>query len=309
MNFKKEKYILLFLFLIVYLKNSQAQDLYFSQNLCTRTYLNPAIAGTDSTLDVSLAFARQFHLLGAPSITRFAADQYVRFLRGGIGVDLIGYKAGFERSTSINLNYAPHFELFHHKLVLQPGFSIGYLELTGSTSFSAPNGGSGDPSIPWNGTLIRKFDFSTGIFMYTNKFYGGVALKHLTQPDVGFFGPSPLPYSLNVNVGANLSSNKVQQPKFILSPNIIFRSQGDYQDLLLGITTKIRWFVLGLLYENRDAFVFNAGLQFKYFKLGYSYDMTISQLTNVNYGTHELQLIGFIPYSRKPCKIKTIRFI
>ncbi len=39
--------------LYICLNNTKAQDPIFSQNLLTRTYLNPAIAGTDSTLVIS----------------------------------------------------------------------------------------------------------------------------------------------------------------------------------------------------------------------------------------------------------------
>ncbi len=317
MNFIKNYFILFFVF-IISIKNSKAQDPYFSQSLFTRTYLNPAIAGTDSTLDISIAnlgYISTNPFSGALKAVHSSCDMYVRPLRGGIGIDAESYSVGLEKSYNINYSYAPHFELFKHKLSLQPGVGIGYMKTSIPENLITPDGTSNaasrgaDSGIPWSGTSKYNLNINLGVFMYTQKFYGGFAVYHINQPDVGFTTYNPLPYKLTINAGANLSFNKAKASNFILSPNIIFSSQGDYQHLLLGITAKIRCVVFGFNYDISNSIIYNVGIQFKYFKLGYSYNKSISALTNVGGGVNELQLLGFIPYRRKPCPIKTIRLI
>jgi type IX secretion system PorP/SprF family membrane protein len=312
-----KKFTLLLSIVAISFQNSNAQDPFFVQNLNTRTFFNPAIAGTDSTLVVSFGYRNQLtDIDGSQYATgRFSADMYARPLRGGIALDALSDVEGPGSLTTknIKLSYAPHFELFKHKLAVQIGLSAGYFEK--SIDWNKVNAQSYTNGVfyfaPPNDQFLSNksgWDFSTGIFMYTSRFYGGVGVFHLTQPDEGLLTVSKLPLKINVNVGANFL-RLINSGTVTISPNIIFRKQQDVQELMLGLTAKIKWLVLGFTYENRDAYIFNAGLQFKYFKLGYSYDITTSKLTNASYGSHEVSLIGFIPYTRKPCKIKTIRFI
>jgi len=318
MNFIKS-YSILFLFFSISIKNSKAQDPIFSQNLYTRTYLNPAIAGTDSTLVVSGGLQNQPSYNDVKYITyHFSADQYVRFLRGGLGFDAIHDVAGPASltTTGYNLNYAPHFELFKKKLAVQLGFRVGYSQKSidwSNVTFDTIDARTGlvSPySLPSSAKdKINYFDASSGIFMYTKNIYGGVALFHINQPNEGLLTNIALPMKLTINAGANLSFKKDTKRDFIFSPNIIYIKQQDISQLLVGITAKYKWFLLGVSYRNDQTFIYNAGLQFRYFKLGFSLGRSLSLLTNAINSSYEFQLIGFIPYRRKPCPIKTIRFI
>ncbi len=50
------------------------------------------------------------------------------------------------------------------------------------------------------------------------------------------------------------------------------------------------WLIGGLWYRFGDAIIATLGVQFKGFKLGYSYDITISKLSNAAGGAHEISL-------------------
>lgn len=284
-----KQYFIPFLFLICSFHETKAQDSDFSQNLCTRTYLNPAIVGTDSTLVVSSAF--RINDITFDNNIRLALDQYVPFLKGGVGVEVMNqYDDSYNSNTSnVNLSYAPHFELFHHQLTIQPGFSGAYFK----HSYSYFDG---------TNTTYSYADLNSGVFMYTNKIYGGIALKHLTHAD-------DLPYHLTINAGGNFS--KAANSDFVISPNLVFQKEIGHSELQLGITSKLKWFILGLNYRTGDAVILNLGFQNRFLKVGYSFDFRGE--TNDSYYaytySHELQLMFFVHYQKKPCKIKTIRFI
>jgi type IX secretion system PorP/SprF family membrane protein len=316
---KKHLLILLALF---FQNNTKAQDPIFSQNLLTRTYLNPAIAGTDSTLVISaghrLQWSEQSNHKSTYSTSRFSADQYVHFLRGGIGLNIVHDVSGnIIKTNNINLSYAPHFELFNHTLTLQPGLSIGYLEKTIDWS-QLTLGDQIDPQRGFNyytnglPLLSKKtnIDLNAGLFMYTKRIYGGAAVMHINEPDEGLLGPAKLPYKLTINAGANFNFKKDIHRNLIISPNIVLKFQQNFTETALGITAKYKWFLLGLNYRFEDAVIFNVGFQNRFLKVGYTYDYTTSLLTNsATNGTHELQLSWFLHYQKKTCKIKTIRFI
>lgn len=145
------------------------------------------------------------------------------------------------------------------------------------------------------------------MLVYSNEFYGGFAAHHLSQPDEGFMGISKLPMRLTMHTGANLN---FKTKHFIFSPNILFVKQEDFQIFLPGISAKYKWAVLALSYRNQDAFIVNGGFQNRFLKIAYSYDLTVSKLTNkATGGTHEIQLAWFLHYQKKVCRIKTIRMI
>ena len=70
-------------------------------------------------------------------------------------------------------------------------------------------------------------------------------------------------------------------------------------------------FLVGVWYrhgiENPDAFIFMVGVQQDYFKVGYSYDVTVSELSNSVYGAHEITLGFLLPVPEQKHKVKAIR--
>jgi hypothetical protein len=87
------------------------------------------MAGIDSTLVLTGGYRLQWPALPGPYTSiHVAADKHITFLKGGLGVNFLYANAGngVIKSTGVALNYAPHFELFDHKLMVQPGIGLGY---------------------------------------------------------------------------------------------------------------------------------------------------------------------------------------
>jgi type IX secretion system PorP/SprF family membrane protein len=146
----------------------------------------------------------------------------------------------------------------------------------------------------------------------------------MTQPDEAFIvkGSSKLPMKVTAHVGALLPvgegagrgyrGNVNKDEGTFISPNLLYQQQGSFNQLNVGMYILHSPIVGGLWYRGNfgkdkfissDSFIALIGLQRGMFKFGYSYDVTVSSLSNSTGGSHELSLgLQF------ECKVKKKRF-
>ena len=70
----------------------------------------------------------------------------------------------------------------------------------------------------------------------------------------------------------------------------MYQRQGSAQQLNLGMYVRKSVIVGGLWYRFNDSFIALVGIQTEKFRFGYSYDLTVSRLTNATAGSHEISL-------------------
>ena len=309
--------IILFLSFVL---TSYCQDANFSQYHNSRLNTNPAFTGTDTTLVIAINGRLQWPNLGSPyQAINFSADKYIRAIRGGLGINyLYDYQMqGAYIKQRVELNYAAHFELFKHKLSLVPAFQICYFrnmidfsKLTYGDMIDERRGFVYTTNEVTGSSRRSGIDFSAGLLLYTDRYFGGVAIHHLTQPDEGVIGSSKLPLKITIHTGANLVLKNDSSKKLILSPTLLYMQQQDFHMLLPGITAKYKFISLGISYRNEDAFITTLAFQNRFLRVGYSYDYTISKLENKNTGgSHEIGLTWFVDFKKRNPTIKTLRLI
>lgn len=97
----------------------------------------------------------------------------------------------------------------------------------------------------------------------------------------------------------------------MLSPNFIYQYQAGFHYFNYGLYLDWMPFLVGVWFrngiENADAFIFQVGFQQDYFKIGYSYDVTVSKLANNTSGAHEFSVGILLPCPEKKHKVKAIR--
>ena len=98
-----------------------------------------------------------------------------------------------------------------------------------------------------------------------------------------------------------------------VSPNILYRRQGEFQQLNFGtyvskgpivVGAWFRGFLFGNTY--RDSFIATLGLKTEYLNFGYSYDITISELTPSTGGSHEISMGINLKCKKKPKNFRKI---
>jgi type IX secretion system PorP/SprF family membrane protein len=297
-----------------------SQDPQFSQFYANPLYLNPALAGGALAPRLTANYRNQWPALSANFVTAsFGADVFLPNYNSGIGIQVTTDSQGLGnlKATDIALQYAYQIHLndvTSLRLGIQGGFSsrsLDYYGLTFGDQFN--NGGfTGNPSsdpFAKGGPNVSYADFSSGLMVYSDWYWVGLAAHHMNRPNQAFSGTEArLPMKTSFQAGLRIPfagytylGNEIDKEKTI-SPAILYKKQGKYDQLDMGLYVTIEPLVLGMWYRgipfkkyeptinNHESLVFLAGFRQDKFSIGYSYDMTISTLGAGSGGAHEISL-------------------
>lgn len=314
-------------FVVIFLINgySNAQDPHFSQFYANPLYLNPAFAGTTLCPRVILNFRDQWPSIAGTYVTYNASyDQHIDKLSGGLGfiVNTDRQGQGILNTTTASLLYSFRLEVnrsFSMKMALQSTYfqkNLDWGKLTFGDQIDPKHGfvyPTSEPTPSQSDLVKRNADFSAGLLGYGEKYFVGFAVHHITEPDEGFVSESRMPRKFTVHAGGVINLGKKTRRNdhtATLSPNILFMQQANFQELNYGLYFNKYPFVGGMWFRqsfnNADALVFLVGVQASMFKIGYSYDVTLSKLTNATGGAHEISFA--LQFNCKPPR-KRVRAI
>lgn len=306
---------LFYTFLLVLIcKLAFAQDPTFSQFYANRLYLNPAFAGTAKCPRLTLNYRNQWPGIDNSFITYSASyDQQVDAVSGGIGALLMRDIAGegVLSTTTAALMYSYQFRV-NRKWSIRAGFQGTFVQ----KSIDVSNLRFGDQIDPRRGFVYQSAeqinndnviypDFSAGLLGFSDKYYFGFAAHHLTEPDEGLVDFAALPMRYTAHFGAVYPFG-LRNEDMTWSPNVIYQQQGGNQELNLGLYVTKGPVVVGAWTRLNDAYIFLLGLQQDNFKVGYSYDITNSLLSDRTNGSHEISISYLFPCRPKKVKFETI---
>ena len=279
-----------------------AQDPELTQFYANPLYLNPAFAGSVRCPRVALNYRNQWPALTGTFVTSSASyDQHVEALGGGIGLLVMNDKAGEGTLTTTNIS-----AIYSYQLNINREFSIKF-GMQGTYAQKKVDWDKltfGDMIDPRFGFIYQTqetrpnenksfWDFSAGILGYSNRYYGGVAVNHLTEPQEFYIKAaegSNLPMKITDHAGAIIPIGGNRDGTTYISPNFIYQQQRDFKQYNIGFYIAKAPLVGGIWYRGGDSFIVLVGIQQGIFKFGYSYDITVSKLANASAGSHELSL-------------------
>lgn len=299
----------LFTCLIIACLPAFSQDPSFTQYNQAALYLNPGLAGANGCGKAAAGYRNQWPAISGTFHSVYAGyDHYLHGMRGGLGLYHLHDRAG-EGSLVTDrtaLVYAAHLRLFNDKLVIRPGVEIAYIQKTVDWS-KLTFGDQIDPRSGFTYTTAeqqqdkfkrKNIDLSSGLFIYSKYIYGGFAAHHLTQPDEGFLGTSKLPMKLTLH-GGGIIGRQDSAARFTFYPHFMYQRQQDFHQLITGVSMRYKHFICGIAYRINDAAILQLGYENKLFRMAYSYDNTISKLSNATGGSHELMLSFNILHKRE----------
>ena len=294
---------------VVGIHGQSVPDPHFSQFYAHRLYLNPALAGSNICPRVDIGYRNQWPSLANNFVTFDAAfDMYIPKIQGGVGVYILGDNAGDLLNTSmISAMYSYRLKIGNWTYInfaLEASYiqtKLNWNNLIFGDMID-PNQGvvNATSEIPPSSNTIAYPDFDFGMaFSYKGNIYGGFAVHHLTEPSNAFYdaASSQLEMKFTVHGGAfiDLTGSYWEDEnygKFAISPNFLYMQQGNFHQLNIGMYVNRRPFVIGAWFrhdfENADAVVPMLGLEWKGFRIAYSYDITLSQLGGTTGGAHEV---------------------
>ncbi len=305
---------------------SQAQDPHFSQYYANPLYLNPAMAGAPICPRLILNYRNQWPSISGQYVTYNASyDQHIDAISGGIGL-LVNVDRAGEGTLSTTMAsgiYNYHMPL-GRKFSLRAGIQATFLQknldwtkLTFPDQIDPRHGFvfNTNEQYPADGLTRTVADFASGLVLYSERFFFGVSAHHLTTPNEGFISYSELPMKWTAHSGAIISiegdnSRKRTIEETSISPNVMFLKQAEFEQLNYGMYLNKFPFVGGLWYrhnfDNSDAVIVLLGFIQQSFRFGYSYDLTVSKLTNASGGAHEFSLTLQFECSPKRKRIRAI---
>ncbi|MEM7367809.1 MAG: type IX secretion system membrane protein PorP/SprF [Bacteroidota bacterium] len=303
---------------------AQAQDPQYSQFYSNQLMLNPAFTGSGIGPRVALNYRAQWVKIPG-YYKQFAAsyDQPVVFLKStqGLGINFNSDVAGEGNLTklNINLNYAYQVELTDEHILrfgLSGGIqqaSIDFFKLRFPDQIDARNGfvrPTNEPIGTYASAVIRP-DVSAGIAYFNEYAWIGATVNHITEPLEVFSGvfqgqEAKLPRKYTVTGGINIPIRPMgSRREMSITPTFLYKMQGEFFQIDGGLYVNVEPMVFGVWYRHLDAAIFLIGVKQGPFSFGYSFDYTISELTQgISGGSHEISLNLEFPYYNKPRGLK-----
>lgn len=289
------------------------QEPQFTQNMFNRVFTNPGFAGISDGICVSgigrqqwVGFKDSEGEKVAPETFVISIDAPIRILRGGITALVMQDNIGFTKTITLRIGYSYIKEIGFGKLGigLQGGFNNRTMDFS---KFIAV-----DP----NDMLLQQvsgeesemlIDGSLGIvYEVPDQYFVGVSVNQLLQTR----GKELANWTTNVDsttTGSFLYKMTLDRtfyiqggydyvfrnhPNFAILPYAMIKfDQAAVQVDIAALLEFKGMFWGGVNYRIQDAISIIAGLQFKSFKLGYSYDITTSKMgLSRTGGSHEIML-------------------
>ena len=233
-------------------------------------------------------------------------------MRGGIGFKLMYDRElnGVINSINTSFLYSYHIKAsdrLFFTMGLEGGFIYKKFNTSGLIFPGMIDQGTGTITglypLPFEDSQKIFPDFSFGMAGQLDDVYFGLALHHLTQPDQSIIegdqmGRLPLKLTLHFGAKGHEFHRGLFSRPFTLSPNIIYRQQGEFKQINAGIYMKEDLLTFGLWYRNNmsvrpDAAIAMVGIQMDKFQIGYSFDFSLSNISAYSYGSHEISLVFF----------------
>ena len=291
---------------------AQAQDPIFSQYYATPLQINPAFAGSAFAPRFGIGYRHQWQGLNRAYRTYAGFyEQSIDRLNSGIGFHLEGDDAGngILRTTRFSAHYAYRL-MITEKTGVKIGIEAGaYQARLDWDKLIFPDqidpiGGPGGMTAEQRPDQLNRtrLDLSSGLLLFSEKFWLGLAMKHLNTPNETFLVVNdnlarglPVRYTLHGGMDIPIGQgNKKEAPAFV-SPNFLLVSQGPYQQINIGAYAGAGAFFAGAwvrhtIDQNADAAILLVGFRQGIYKVGFSYDATVSNLSGVSGGTYEMTM-------------------
>lgn len=308
--FKSKTHSILLVILWSYIGIANAQNsIQFSQYYSNPLVLNPAYAGADDALSLTLVHRNQWSgVNGAPRTTAFSGHTLFKKEHTGLGFNLILDEINIHSSLSFTGIYSYRIKT-GAKSYLSFGLQAGlnhiksdYASLTGSLQ------NQNDPNIISKNVSESVFQFGTGVYFKSPRLEIGLSAPILHSTSMNGFTPSlTLPgvtphYFLFSRYKVNLS-NHVQ-----LNPGFLLKGKTDWPlSVDLNIDALVNQVLMvGLSYRSFKTLCTIVQIKvLPQMKFGYSYDIPLSDIQQRNFNTHEIMLNYIFQY--KDYNIKSPR--
>jgi len=314
---------------VFFYQTGSSQDIHFSQFYATPLYLNPAFTGNTNEHRLVMNYRNQWPGISKAYVSEsFSYDYNLDKLNSGFGILAVHDKSGSGgyEFTNVGFNYS-----YQAKITNKIGVNAGI-------NFSYSIRDIDYSKLVFNDQLYRNsnlsfesqeypkrqyLDIASGGLIYGQKSWLGFAAHHINKPNESLTGNNgivPMKYSIHGGNEFKLVDLNARKSNRNINLAFNYRGQQKFDQLDLGFYYNHDPIVIGLWYrgipliksyaagyQNNDAIILMAGYEISQtrssFRVGYSYDMTISRLSSNSAGSHEISLIYEFAQEKKRKRI------
>jgi type IX secretion system PorP/SprF family membrane protein len=286
------------------------QDPMYSQYMFNGLAVNPAYAGVRGTPSITAMYRKQWMgIEGAPTTFTFSADAPIKNEKMALGANIVQDKIGISNTLLLNLIYAYHIRFANDgKLSLGLQAGINQFKADYSSVETSYTPGQIDAAFGYSTTSLFP-NFGFGAYYYTDKFFIGAGVPKMLKNNLSGTNSPTLDFTsypnrqnrhIFVSTGYTFDLN----PDWALKPSMLFKGVHG-APLEVDVNVNAWWqekVGAGLSYRTADALVAMVQFQVKEeLQFGYAYDMTVSQFSGTNSGSHELML-RYEPFAKEAKK-------
>jgi len=289
---RKKSTILIFMLLFIAWNASAQQDPMFTQYMHNPVSINPAYSGSRGTFNAVLMHRQQWvGMEGAPKTLSLSINSPLLNYNVGVGLSLLHDEIGPVKQTGIYADYSYHLKVTQQiKLAfgIKGGVNIYDIDLT------KLRGAQNDELITMNGYQKMYLpNVGIGTYLYSDRFYVGLSIPKMLQNSLSDNQNNTLAnkeerhYFLTGGFVMNISENI----KFKPSTTIRIVSGSPVSTELSAAILLHEQLWLGAMFRNDGSL----GAMVKFdltsqLSVGYSYDLSQSDLRPFNQGTHEVYI-------------------
>lgn len=277
------------------------QDVQMTQYTQNKLTYNPGFAGMNGSICAVIMYRSQWMKFeGAPVTGLINVDAPVftnSVLHGGAGLTVISDKLGNDNSLFARAAYAYHLPVGAiGKLGI--GIDAGIIQKSLKFDWIPPDGTSTitqDLAIPDKATSALTYDVNFGLYYNTQKLYVGLSASHLPQQELVKTGQFDFQNARHYFIIAGYAFNL--GPSLQLMPSVKVKS--DAKSTIFDLGANVLWNNMvwaGASYRMTDAVAAQVGFMKstakQSWKIGISYDITLSELKDYSSNTPEV-MIGY----------------
>lgn len=308
------KQYILFLLMLLGFDLFAQQDAQYTQYMFNGLVINPAYAGNKGIFNINGVYRDQWAGIdGAPRTMTISVDGPIYKKTMALGLDIIKDKIGAQDLFSLYTSYSYRLKLSNEG-TLSLGLALGLTQYSFDGSQITLHDNT-DLSKPGSLASDLALDAKTGVYYSTNNFYSGFSVSNLFAPKI-----------YNVDVNSDIPSFSTVGRHFFLNTGYIYEFDGPWklypsvlvkEDLKgptnidlnalalyngalwfgMSYRTSLLWFKPHLDNNLKQtdviALIFAIHLSDK-IRVGYSYDITTSELGHYDSGSHEISFAYFL---------------
>lgn len=259
----------------------------FSQYMYNQYSINPAVAGTNDFMPITLSYRQLWTGIDdAPTIKMLSGHTSISDDMG-VGAKIYSYNTGPSTKTGFEGTYSYQFgitETSKLSLGLSAQLNQYYLDKSKLTFEDIS-----EPTISTGSEKVILPDANFGAYFYDKNYYVGVAIQQLFGRKVTLLN-SDLEqrqvrhYFLHGGYIYDINDDFSVEPSLLLK----FIEAGVFQ---ADINAKVEYkklVYLGFSYRSQDAVVAMVGINNNKIQFGYAYDFTLTDINKYSLGTHEI---------------------